>query len=159
MLFPPLDREAVTSRQDLERKQQERSQSPKEGEKREGRRCSARGLSCTLQPPGHTPVPGPPVIAQVVLRQTAGPALHGPVLQVGLPLLRLGQGAEQRLHVPVQSLQMGQTQQASLPALHHTSVSVDVTCYSSVANWPQGNQTYEVGGRRTLKPGIGLRSP
>ena len=50
------------------------------------------------------PVPGWSVIAQVVPGQTVGPVRHGQVMQAGLLLLRLGQGAEQGPHVPVQMM-------------------------------------------------------
>ena len=43
-------------------------------------------------------------ITQVALGQTAGPVPHRQVVLVGLLLLRLSQGAEQGLHVLLQSL-------------------------------------------------------
>ena len=54
------------------------------------------------------PVPGWSVIAQVVPGQTVGPVRHGQVMQAGLLLLRLGQGAEQGPHVPVQMMCVAQ---------------------------------------------------
>lgn len=93
----------------------------------------------TSSPAWYTPVPGPSVITQLVLGQTAGPAPHSRVVQVGLLLLCLGQGSEQRLHVLVQRLWTVQTPWASLPAPRCTSVSAGVTCYISTADPPQGN--------------------
>lgn len=79
-------------------------------------------------------------------------------MQVWLLLLSLGQGAEQQLHILVQTLRVAYTQRASLPASHHTAVSADITCYASTTNLPQGNHRYEVGERKTQNPGITLRS-
>ena len=99
-----------------------------------------------LQPCPAVPVPGRPVTAQVVLGQTAGPTPHRRVRQVGLLLLRLGQGAEQGQHVPVQCLWTAQTPQASLPAcITRPSWQVSPVTSAPLIHPPQGNPRHEVG--------------
>lgn len=140
-VFSP-DQEMIQRRHDPER-----GSSSKERVRRRERRGRAGALcpraSPPPAPPGHAPVPGPAVLAQVVLGQTAGPAPHGQVVQVGLLLLRLGQGTEQRLHVLVQSLWTVQAPQASLSASRPTSVPAEVTYPISTAELPQGDGRHE----------------
>lgn len=106
---------------------------------RAGRRREPESSGGKEGPAQHTAVPGLPTVAQVMLCQAAGPTLHGGVVPAGLLLFGHSQGAEQRLHVFLQGLEVPHTQQVTACITPHLSVQVSPVTPAPLI-CPQGNQ-------------------